>query len=239
MSQDLSEARERLADAQRQKEEADDLIRALEQQVVDGHDEVVVLEAGEQYGLQRLAELQQLRAQKQLQRAEAEEKERTLGQAREEAADELGAVCDEVLAGKYAAALAALVDFAAACRAREEAVRQHAKRLRDLGDDRMYVETHDSRRILDVAGQRFESGRCAPQDMAMRVVGAVAAALSMRAPAGRSREAIAHPSNLHPVERLLAVVGGEDATAMEVNWGSTQFASRMAVHARTVAEEGI
>lgn len=236
MSQDLDEARRRLEDARREKSEADDLIAALEQRVADGEGEVVVLEAGQQYGLQRLAELQQERAEKQLAQAQADERMRLLQLARGEAVDELGAVSDERLAVKYARALAALEDFTAACQVREEAIRRHATRLRDLGDRKVYVETNDTRRVLDAAGQRFESERCAPQDMAMRVVGAVAAALNLRAPAGLSRQAIARPSHLHPVERLLA--GEEDASSLDVNWGSSQFAARMVGYARAEAGEG-
>ncbi|MFJ7242350.1 hypothetical protein ACIQWB_35225 [Streptomyces olivaceus] len=235
--QGVTEARAQLTDARRAKEEADALIEALEERVRSGDEEVVVMELGQQHGVRRLAELQRERAERRVKAAEVAERRQTLNEARQAATDELGAVSDTVLAVKYAAALSTLVDFTVACQSRETVVRRHADRLRDLGDTQLRVDTGDSRRIIDTAGQRFESERCTPQQMLLRVAGAVAAALELRAPAGRSSDTVRRPEYLHPVERLLAEEAGMDAAALEVHWASTQFAARVVEQARVTVGE--
>ncbi|MFI9174890.1 hypothetical protein [Streptomyces lincolnensis] len=133
MSEELVEARERLDDARRQKEEAGSLVAALEERVRAGDEEVAALELGEQHGLLRLAELQQERAEQRVREAEAAE----LAQRRRAA--EAAAVADfeilsvDRLAQALDLAVQALTELKRLGDARQTAVDRHARAFLDLG----------------------------------------------------------------------------------------------------------
>lgn len=220
---DLAAAQEQLEDARKRKEEADGLIEALEQRVLDGEEDAVVVGLGEKYGLQRLAELEQQRAERRVKAAEQAKRAQSLKDAREDATGALTAVSGEVLADSYAKALSAVADLAALCRTREAAIFEHSDILRAAGDTQLLVDTGDSRRMVDVAGERFEAGRYEVTLLLARVAGAVTAASGEHT----RNPLFPRPNGLHPVERLLAAAAGEDRAALEVNWASNNFAARM------------
>lgn len=225
---DLAAAQEQLEDARKRKEEADGLIEALEQRVLDGEENAVVVGLGEQYGLQRLAELEQQRAERRVEAAEQVKRAQTLKDARGDATDALTAVSAEVLADSYAKALAAVADLAALCRTREAAILAHSDILRAAGDTQLLVDTGDSRRMVNVAGERFESGRYEAMAMLGRVVGAAMSSNGERT----YKPLFPRPNGLHPVERLLAAAAGEDRASTDVGWASTKFAARMVAAAQ-------
>lgn len=228
----LAEAQRELEDARREKTELDDLIEGLEQQVLDGNEAQATRELGEKFGLQRLAELRQERAEKRVQDAEIARRAQLLKDAQEDATEALTAVSADVVAGAYVAALAAVTELVEACRTREAAILEHARALRSAGDTQLLVATGDARRIIDVNGERFEAGRFEAGLMLGRVAGAAMAT------AGRSASGsqFQRPEGLHPVEQLLAAAAGEDASALEVNWSSTQFAARMVAFAQAATK---
>lgn len=215
MSEELADARARLEDAQRQKDEADALIEALEQQVVDGQDEVVVLEAGQQYGMQRLAELQRQRAQKQVQAAEAAALEERRGQALAAAGADLSGFSMEVIAQKYGAALAALDDLAAACDAREAAIVRHRVVFEQLGMDGSIPANTPHQRIIEVSGERFEEGACKAELMASRVVARLSRVRSFRQLIKASNIA----GGYHQAELILTGLSRERARLVEESSG--------------------
>ncbi|MEU9183360.1 hypothetical protein AB0D14_02080 [Streptomyces sp. NPDC048484] len=232
---DLAAAQEQLEDARKRKEEADGLIEALEQRVLDGEENAVVVGLGEEYGLQRLAELEQQRAERRVEAAEQAKRTQTLKDAQEDATDALAAVSAEVLADSYAKALAAVADLAALCRTREATIAEHSGILRAAGDTQLLVDTGDSRRMIDVAGEHFESGRYEVTALLARVAGAVMATSGER----NYKPLFPRPNGLHPVERLLAAVAGEDRASTDVGWASTKFAARMVATARTRNGEAV
>lgn len=229
---DLAAAQEQLEDARKRKEEADGLIEALEQRVLDGEENAVVVGLGEKYGLQRLAELEQQRAERRVEAAEQAKRAQTLKEAQRDATEALSAVSTEVLAGAYVTALAAVADLVALCQARESAILEHSDVLRRVGDTRLVVETGDARRMIDAAGERFEAGRCEANLMLGRVAGAV---MSSR---GGYKPAFPRPNGLHPVEQLLADAAGEDRASTDVGWASTKFAARMVASAQAAVKSG-
>lgn len=133
MSEQMATAQAQLEDAQRQKAEADDLIRALERRVHDGDVEVTAIEMGEQYGVQRLAALQQQRADRLVAEAEAADLARRRQEAEEAARRELEAVSPEVLADACEAALLALERVHALGAERQAVLRRHAQTYLSLG----------------------------------------------------------------------------------------------------------
>ncbi|MEU3204256.1 hypothetical protein ABZ702_10300 [Streptomyces cyaneofuscatus] len=238
MSKEAVEAQQQLADAQKEKAELDELIGALEQQVLDGEEAEASKQLGEQWGLRRLVELRQERAAKRLKEAEAADLAHRMEAARKAATKELAALGAGVVLEKYRVLLAALDDFVSICGEREDAVRKHSQALRQVGDQRMLVKTGDSRVMVDVPGERFEFGQYEPGNMLARAAGAVMAARSVNHQVGRGGVGIVRPSGVHPVERLLAVEAGEDRAGLDVNWSSGQWAARVVAHASATAKAG-
>ncbi|MFE7229882.1 hypothetical protein ACFVAF_04240 [Streptomyces sp. NPDC057596] len=233
MSTDLEAARAQLADARREKEEVDGLIDALEERVRSGQEQVNAQQLGEKYGLQRLAELQQERAERRVEAAEAEARRQALAEARKVAADELSAVSTEALDVLHRKALVALDDFVSACQAREQAIGRHADQLKQLGDRQIWVDTNSSDVAVRVGGELYRLGAFLPEAMAVRAVGAVLVARADRWHGFK----VGRPDK-HPLDEPVMNEMGLAAVDRETNWGSRAFAERMLGHARATVEGG-
>ncbi|MFF9861131.1 hypothetical protein [Streptomyces tendae] len=171
MTTDLSEAQRELEDARQERAELDELIEGLEGQVRAGEAAEAEQRLVEQYSLQRLAQLRAQAAEQRVRDAEAAELARRREAALQEAHTALGAVSGAVLAEKYAAALAALDDLAAACKQRDESTRRHLAVFRELG-----MTEHS----IEVGEERFEAGMWTADPIVTRVVARVAAAHGLR-----------------------------------------------------------
>ncbi|MGW1399282.1 hypothetical protein ACWCRF_11540 [Streptomyces sp. NPDC002405] len=233
MSKELEAARGQLEDARRAKKEADALIEALEERVLEGEEDVVVMELGQRYGVQRLAQLEAERAERRVKAAEAEERRQTLEEARREATDELSAVSTEAIDVLHRKALVALEDFVSACQAREEGIDRHAQQLKALGDREVWVDTNSSDVAVRVGGELYRLGEYRPDTLAARAVGAV---LCTRVRFWREVR-ITRPDK-HQLDGPLLDGIGADRAARDVNWGSKAVAERLLDHARATVEGG-
>ncbi|MEV4043154.1 hypothetical protein [Streptomyces sp. NPDC049744] len=180
MTTDLGGAQRELEDARRERAELDELIGALEGQVRDGEAADAARELTAQYGLQRLAQLRAEAAEQRVRDAEAAELAGRRELALAEAERALGAVSGSVLAGKYAAALAALDDLTVVCKERDEATRRHLGVFRELGMTEQVVVDEPHQQIIEVGRERFEVGMWTPERIVTRVVGRLAVGHRLR-----------------------------------------------------------
>ncbi|MEU7380941.1 hypothetical protein AB0A91_13200 [Streptomyces sp. NPDC042207] len=229
--QGVSEAREQLEDARRRREEAGALVEALEERVRSGDEEVVAMELGQQYGLARLAELEQERAERRVREAEAEAHRQALDEARRAAGEELSGVSLEVLDGLHRRLLAALDTFVAACQTREAAIGRHAEQLKQLGDRHLWIDTNGAGVALRVGEELYRDGEFEADKLVRRAAGAV---LWTRGAFGY--KTVFEPPLKHPLDGPSMDELNEDQAARQVNWGSKVFAERMVAHARATVE---
>jgi hypothetical protein len=180
MTTDLSGAQRELDDARRERAELDELIEGLEGQVRAGEASEAEQQLAERYSLARLAQLRQEAAEQRVRDAEAAELAGRRDAALQEAQAALGAVSGAVLAEKYAAALAALDDLAAACKQRDESTRRHLAVFRELGMAEQIVADQPHQQIIEVGEERFEVGTWTADRIVTRAVGRVAAAHGLR-----------------------------------------------------------
>ncbi|MEV5611498.1 hypothetical protein [Streptomyces sp. NPDC052225] len=157
MSEQMTAAQAQLEDARRQKAEADDLIAALEERVQSGGEEVTALEMGERYGVQRLAALQQRRAEQLVADAEAADLERRRQEAEETARQELEALSPEVLADACEAALKAIDEVQRLAADRQAATRRHADTFIDLGMSDRIVHRDGGWVVFEAGGGRYDT----------------------------------------------------------------------------------
>jgi hypothetical protein len=157
MSEQMAAAQSELEDAKRQMAEADKLIAVLEERVQSGGEEVTALEMGERYGVQRLAALQQERAERLVAEAEAADLARRREEAEEAACRELEAVSPEALAAACKAALQAMDEVQRLAAARHAAARRHADTFIELGMADRIVHRDGGWVVFEAGGVRYDT----------------------------------------------------------------------------------
>ncbi|MFT9670516.1 hypothetical protein ACMZ5F_11385 [Streptomyces rhizosphaericola] len=204
----LTEAQRELADTRAEIAEMQGVIDVLEKKVREGEEAEEAQQLGEKYGVLRVAQLQQERAEKRLKEAEAAEKARRRGVAEEAARVDLGAASDEVIADKFMAALAALDALAEVCVQRETVVRDHLKAFVELDMPNVIANTNPQF-IFRLDGTKFEVGERKAQELVSRAINRV---YLVRGLSGAPRIGIGSS----PVERLVAArVGVGEQQARE------------------------
>ncbi|ARI54576.1 hypothetical protein A6E92_22195 [Streptomyces sp. S8] len=204
----LTEAQRELADTRAEIAEMQGVIDVLEKKVREGEEAEEAQQLGEKYGVLRVAQLQQERAEKRLKEAEAAEEARRRGVAEEAARVDLGAASDEVIADKFMAALAALDALAEVCVQRETVVRDHLKAFVELDMPNVIANTNPQF-IFRLDGTKFEVGERKAQELVSRAINRV---YLVRGLSGAPRIGIGSS----PVERLVAArVGVGEQQARE------------------------
>ena len=126
-------AQEELAAARAEAGELQEHIDALEGQVREGQEQDAAMELGKAYGLRRLAELRQERAEQKTARAEAEDLERRRLAAVAGAEADLTQLGIDRLAAAFTEAVEALERLARLGDTRQAAIEQHGRAFVDLG----------------------------------------------------------------------------------------------------------
>ncbi|MFD9716692.1 hypothetical protein [Streptomyces sp. NPDC059076] len=226
---ELTQAQQTLADTKAEIAEMQGVIDVLEQKVRDGEEAEEAQALGERYGLRRLAELRREAAERKLEKAEAADLARRRGEAEAAARADLAEVSNDVIAGKYAAALAALDDLAVVCGRREETVHRHLAVFADFGMPNV-IANQAPQHIFALDGEQFEGGTHKAQNLVSRATAHVFRVHGLR---GGPSEGI----SVHPVERPLAVAAGMSVRDAKAASESGSLAARLITVARQASKK--
>lgn len=212
MTQQMAAAQAQLEDAKQQKAEADELIAALEERVQSGGEEVTALEMGEQYGVQRLAALQQERAERLVAEAEAADLARRREEAEAAACREMEALSSEALTQACEKAMKAIDAVQRLGDERQSALERHAKAFVELGMTDKILHCEGSWIVFEAGGSRYDTSQDKHQGRTLLAVIEGERARRAQIPNRRARGYTDPEPQKHPVGQLLASLYEESGT---------------------------